>query len=105
MVQVDSARPEEKAALQAEAQRYREEFEKHFHDSNLAYETHFRDRSVNIIHPHSYERVMRHYEVLGDFERALFYLQKFIDSFPEMYAINRKKLEQLRRLYAKQLKK
>ncbi len=102
---LEQARPEEKAGLEAEAERYREEYQKHFHEANLAYETHFRDRSSNFVHPYSYERVMRHYEVLGDFDRALYYQQKFMDGYPEMNAINRKKLEDLRRLYKQELQK
>jgi len=102
---LSQARQEEKPALEAEAQRYKEEYEKLFHDSKLAYETHFRDRSVKIIHPYSYERVMRHCEVLGDFERALYYLQKYMDAYPEMNYANRRKLDDLRRRYTQRLSK
>ena len=103
--ELEQARPDEKPALEAEAQRSLEEYERLFHHSNLAYETHFRDRSVNFVHPYSYERVMRHCEVLGDFERALYYLQKYMDAYPEMNAPSRKKIEELRRLYKQELQK
>src|SRR5206468_9842085 len=55
----------------------RTEYEKYFQLSNNAFETYFRDRSIPYKHPYFYERVMRHFEIFENYDRALYYLQRF----------------------------
>jgi hypothetical protein len=88
--------------LQAEAEEYRKEWMRYFGESNRAYETHFRSRDVTTIHPWSYERVMRHNELLGKYDRALYYLEQYVAAYPiigPMDEQGRQKVEKLRRLY------
>ena len=94
---------QKKRDLLKEAEQYQAEWEKYFTLSNQAYETHFRSKEVFAIHPYSYERVMRHYELLGNYERALTYLQKYLDGYPNMDEPNRQKIEKLRRIYKQEL--
>jgi tetratricopeptide (TPR) repeat protein len=100
--EIRAASPAQREKLEEEADEYREEWKRYFEDSNKAYETHFRSPDVTTVHPYSYERVMRHYEILGNYDRALFYLGKFEESYPLIGAMDesvRQRVEKLRRLY------
>jgi len=98
--EADAARSKkEKESLLAEADAYKEVWTDYFTRSNHAYETHFRSPDVPAVHPYSFERVMRHYELLGNYSRALVYLGRYVDSYPNMEAVDRQKVEKLRRLY------
>jgi len=97
--------PQKKKELLKESEEYHAEWQKYFTLSNQAYETHFRSKEVFTIHPYSYERVMRHYELLGSYERALTYLQKYLDSYPNMDEPSRQKVEKLRRIYKQELQR
>ena len=107
--EAETAPPAQKAKLLAEARSYKAEWQKYFTISNQAYETHFRSRDVPSVHPYAYERVMRHCEIMENYERALYYLEKYIDSYPIFYGQleepNRQKLEKLRRLYKEELQR
>ena len=48
---------------------------------------------------------MRHHELLGNFEKALFYLDKFVEAYPligKMDEATKKRVEKLRALYKAQ---
>jgi tetratricopeptide (TPR) repeat protein len=97
--ELEEAPPAAAADLRQEAAEYRREWEKYFNLSNRAYETHFRSPDVPAVHPYSFERVMRHHEQLGNYERALYYLSRCLDAYPRIDDFNRQKFEKLRRLY------
>jgi tetratricopeptide (TPR) repeat protein len=97
--------PQKKKELLKESEEYLQEWHKYFTLSNQAYETHFRSKEVFSIHPYSYERVMRHYELMGGYERALTYLQKYLDSYTNIDEPNRQKIEKLRRIYKQELQR
>lgn len=100
---IERASPEDLARLEAEAVEYEEEWRHQFTISNQAYEAHFRDPTVRAVHPYTYERVMRHHELMEDFQSALYYLQRCIDSHPRLNDMGRKKYEKLRRLYKREV--
>jgi len=105
---LDSTRKGDRAALEQEAAEYRAEWEKYFSDSNRAYEAHFRSDGVSAVHPYSYERVMRHNEILGNYDRAIYYLEKYVEAYPmigQMEESNRQRIERLRRLYRAEVAK
>jgi len=94
--------------LEREAGIQREEWVRYFTLSNDAYERYFQMAAT--VHPHTYERVMRHHELLGDFQQALEYLDKTVKSYTEFF--NEKpdektlgKYEKLRNLYLRELVK
>jgi len=99
------ATPSKLRELEDEASTNRDEWVRYFTASNRAYETHF--RQVVAIHPYSYERVMRHYEILGDFDQALYYLDMTMKAYREFFqekldARTRRKFDQLRKLYTRE---
>ncbi len=92
-------------SLEEEAGAHREEWVRYFTQSNRAYENHFRE--VLAVHPYSFERVMRHYEILGDYKQALFYLDKTEKSYPEFFQRKidektRRKFDVLRKSYGRE---
>jgi hypothetical protein len=99
----EGAKGRQSAEIQAQADKEKSEWVKNFTLSNQAFETFFRDPSVPYKHPYFFERVMRHYELLGNYERAIYYLQKYEESYPfflrKMEEPERKRVDKLRRLY------
>lgn len=97
--------PRKAQRYKQEAQEYRLKWEDYFQQSNQAYENHLRSRQVQYVHPYTYERIMRHYEIFENYERALYFLQRSIDAYPTLEEPDRQKWEKLRRLYKQELQR
>jgi tetratricopeptide (TPR) repeat protein len=102
---LDKAGPEEEPGLKAKTVKLKRLWVKYFEDSNRAYKAHFSSGDVSVVHPFSYERVMRHNELLGNYEMAIYYLEKCLESYPlvrDMDGPTRERFETLRRLYKRE---
>jgi tetratricopeptide (TPR) repeat protein len=103
------ATPSEAKELKKEAAALKEKWVDYFTRSNNAYETHFRSVDVPMVHPYSYERVMRHWELLGNYERALYYLNKCVEGYPSLQGgldqPRKEKFDKLRRIYKQEIQK
>jgi hypothetical protein len=101
--EAESASPQKARQLRAEADQVKEEWVKYFTLSNNYLEGFFRDPTVPNKHPYFYERVMRHYQLMENYERALYYLQKYEENYPpfmgRMEEPARQRVEELRRFY------
>jgi tetratricopeptide (TPR) repeat protein len=95
--------------LQVKAKELTAKWAEHFKKSNQSYETYFRLADTQSIHPYAYERVMRHWELLGNYERALSYLEKCVKAHPSMQGgldrSMREKFDKLRRIYNQEIQK
>ena len=97
--------PARARALQAEAEETHEKWLSYFEQSNEAMEKYFRSPDSGPPHPYTIERVMRHYELMGNFVRALYYLEKLLKDNPTMDGTVREKLSRLQDLYRREIQK
>ena len=107
--EIKKADPARADVLRLKAKDLRAKWKDFFTRSNQAYETHFRLSDKELIHPYSFERVMRHCELLGNYERALHYLKKCMESYPSLQGgldpPRKEKFEKLRRIYEEEIEK
>ncbi|MBI4586237.1 MAG: hypothetical protein HY717_19680 [Planctomycetes bacterium] len=101
----DAESDEEAEELREKAAEERRSMEEIFKKSNQVYRTYFRNPGGFQIDPYDYERVMRHFELMGDFEGALDALNRFVFAYGKMDDSLKDKVERLKQHYKREIQR
>jgi hypothetical protein len=101
----DAETDDETEDLRDQAALEREKMAEAFKKSNQAYRTFFRNPGGFQVDPYDFERVMRHFEIIEDYESALDSLSRFIFTYGRMDDALKDKVERLKVHYKRELQR